>query len=400
MPSTIRNAHNPYPDLIVLGSTGSVGTQALDVARAHGIRVRGVTAHRSVATVEAQVREFAPDFAVLTDPAAAADLRARLADTATTVLSGFEGITEMLRTAETDNLLGITVENSILGSAGLLPTMETLRAGHKLALANKESLVVGGELVMSLAREKGATILPVDSEHCAIFQCLRAGDPSEISRILLTASGGPFFGYSKEQLAGVTKAMTLAHPTWKMGEKITVDSATLMNKGFELIEAVHLFGVTPEQVEVTVHRESMIHSMVEYLDHSIIAQISVPDMRHCVQYALTHPRRLPAGDTLPPADLFALGRMTFARPDGDAFPLLPLAADCIRRGGALPAVLNAADEVVVAAFLAERISFSAIPELIARTVEDLSSATAAHTYEEIMAADIAARARARALLPV
>ncbi len=384
-----------YPDLVVLGSTGSVGTQALDVARAHGIRVRGVSAHRSVNAVEAQVRAFAPDFAVMTDDGAAADLRVRIADTATQVLSGFDGVTEMLHGVSCDNPLGLVVENSILGSAGLLPTLETLKAGHKLALANKESLVVGGDLVMPLARETGSTILPVDSEHCAIFQCLRAGRREEISRILLTASGGPFFGYAKEQLAYVTKAMTLAHPTWKMGEKITVDSATLMNKGFELIEAVHLFDVKPEQVEVVVHRESMIHSMVEYVDNSIIAQMSVPDMRHCVQYALTHPRRLSAGDTLPPADLFSLGKLTFARPDGDAFPLLPLAADCIRRGGAIPAVLNAADEVVVDAFLKEKIRFSEIPELIAHTVEDLSSLSAAHTYEEIMAADRAARVVAR-----
>ncbi len=385
-----------YPDLIVLGSTGSVGTQALDVARTHGIRVRGVSAHRSVDAVEAQVRAFAPDFAVLTDQCAAADLRVRVSDTKTQVLAGFSGITEMLRSVSSDNPHGLVVENSILGSAGLLPTLETLRAGHKLALANKESLVVGGEIVMPLAREKETEILPVDSEHCAIFQCLRAGRREEISRILLTASGGPFFGYTQEQLRSVTKAMTLAHPTWKMGEKITVDSATLMNKGFELIEAVHLFGVTPEQVEVVVHRESMIHSMVEYVDHSIIAQMSVPDMRHCVQYALTHPRRLPAGDTLPPADLFSLGKLTFAAPDGEAFPLLPLAADCIHRGGAVPAVLNAADEVVVDAFLKEKISFYEIPALIARTVEDLSSVSSVHTYEDIMAADKAARETASA----
>ncbi len=387
-----------YPDLMVLGSTGSVGTQALDVARAHGIRVRGITAHRSVMAVEAQVREFHPDYAALTDASAASELRTRLADTNTRVLAGFEGITEMLHAVKTENPLGVTVENSILGSAGLLPTLETLKSGHRLALANKESLVVGGELVMSLARRMNTTILPVDSEHCAIFQCLRAGNPSEIRRILLTASGGPFFGYTREQLRDVTKAMTLAHPTWKMGEKITVDSATLMNKGFELIEAVHLFGVKPEAVDVTVHRESMIHSMVEYVDHSIIAQISVPDMRHCVQYALTHPRRLPAGDTLPPADLFALGQMTFARPDGEAFPLLPLAADCIRRGGALPAVLNAADEVVVAAFLAEKIPFHAIPELVAATVDAHADAASVHTYDGIMAADAAARETALSYL--
>ncbi len=387
-----------YPDLIVLGSTGSVGLQAMDVARAQDIRVRGVSAHRSVTAIEAQARAHRVEVAVLTDVAAAADLRVRLADTPTRVLAGTDGIIEMLHTVRTANPLGLTVENSILGEAGLLPTLETLRAGHTLALANKESLVVGGELVMQLARDRNTTILPVDSEHCAIFQCLRAGRHEEIKRLFLTASGGPFFGYTAEQLTTVTKEMTLRHPTWSMGAKITVDSATLLNKGFEIIEAVHLFGVSPAQIEVIVHRESMIHSMVEYIDNSIIAQLSVPDMRHCVQYALTHPRRLPAGDTLAEADLFSLGKLTFARPDGDAFPLLPLAVDCITRGGALPAVLNAANEVVVAAFLADRIRFCDIPALVARTVQDFHHTAAYHTYEEIMEADRMARARANRLL--
>lgn len=387
-----------YPDLIILGSTGSVGEQAVDVAVNHRIRVRGITAHRHVEAVEKQARVLRPDVAVMTDAAAAADLRVRLADTPTRVLAGFEGITEMLQSVKTENPLGITVENSILGEAGLLPTLETLKAGHKLALANKESLVVGGEPVMALAREKGTEILPVDSEHCAIFQCLRAGRREEIRKILLTASGGPFYGYTKEQLAAVTKAMTLCHPTWKMGAKITVDSATLMNKGFEVIEAVHLFGVRPEQVQVIVHRESMIHSMVEYIDHSIIAQLSVPDMRHCVQYALTHPRRLPAGDTLPEADLFSLGKLTFGRPDTEVFPLLALAVDCITAGGALPCVLNAANEVVVAAFLAERIRFCDIAELVTRTVDDLRNLSAWHSYEQILTADALARETAERLL--
>ncbi len=389
---------NQYPDLAVLGSTGSVGEQAIDVARTHHIPVRAVTAHRSVAAVESQIREFHPDFAVLTDESAAADLATRVADTHTRVLAGFDGITEVLHTLRTENPLGLTVENSILGEAGLLPTLETLKAGHKLALANKESLVVGGELVMELAREKGTTILPVDSEHCAIFQCLRAGRAEEIKKILLTASGGPFYGYTKDQLQTVTKAMTLNHPTWKMGAKITVDSATLMNKGFEVIEAVHLFGVTPEQVEVIVHRESMIHSMVEYIDHSIIAQMSVPDMRHCVQYALTHPRRLPAEGMLAEADLFSLGRLTFGRPDTEVFPLLALARDCIKAGGALPCVLNAANEVIVAAFLRESIRFCEIPDLVARTVEELAYTSAWHTYHQLMEADTMARETARRLL--
>ena len=380
-----------YPDLVILGCTGSVGSQAADVAAAHGIRVRGLSARQNVTEVEAQARRFRPDYAVMTDPDAAADLKVRLRDTDICVLSGFEGISHMLATLKTDNPRGITVENSILGEAGLGPTLETLKAGHRLALANKESLVVGGELVMELCRETGGDILPVDSEHCAIFQCLRAGRREEIKKIMLTASGGPFFGYSREQLAGVTKEMTLRHPTWKMGAKITVDSATLMNKGFEVNEAVHLFGVRPDQVQVVVHRESMIHSMVEYIDHSIIAQLSVPDMRHCVQYALTHPDRLPAGETVGELDLLSVGTLSFAPPDGTAFPLLPLAVDCITRGGALPAVLNAANEEVVAAFLSDRIRFCDIPELVSRVVETCSEAATRHSYEDILAYDRSAR---------
>ncbi len=395
----MKHAHaSPYPDLVVLGSTGSVGTQALDVARTHRIRVRGITAHRQVACIEAQVRAFHPDYAVMTDPQAARELMVALADTNTCVLSGFDGITEMLHSLKTDNPHGITVENSILGSAGLTPTLETLRAGHKLALANKESLVVGGELVMPLAKEKNTTILPVDSEHCAIFQCLRAGATSEINRLWLTASGGPFFGYTKNQLSTVTRDMTLAHPTWKMGAKITVDSATLMNKGFELIEAAHLFQVSPDRVSVIVHRESMIHSMVEYIDNSIIAQISVPDMRHCVQYALTHPARLPADGALAEADLFSLGRLTFAAPDSEAFPLLPFARHCINRGGTLPCALNAANEEVVAAFLTDRIPFHAIPTLVMETVTRMEGDTTTVTPESLRDTDTRARALAGYLI--
>ena len=381
---------NPnFPDLIVLGSTGSVGEQAVDVARAHRIPVRAVTAHRSVATVEAQVREFHPDFAVMTDESAAADLRARVADTDTKVLSGFAGITEVLHTVKTENPLGITAENSILGEAGLLPTLETLKAGHKLALANKESLVVGGELVMSLAKEKGTTILPVDSEHCAIFQCLRAGHHDEINRILLTASGGPFYGYTKEQLQTVTKAMTLAHPTWKMGAKITVDSATLMNKGFEVIEAVHLFGVPAEAVEVVIHRESILHSAVEYIDSSIIGELSVPDMRMCVEYAVSYPDREPS--MCPPLDLCALGKLTFSHPDREAFPFLDLSSRAIAMGGAMPAVMNAADEVAVAAFLAERIGFTDIYDVVTETFESMTSAQSCLELDDIISSDREAR---------
>ncbi|MBE6585409.1 MAG: 1-deoxy-D-xylulose-5-phosphate reductoisomerase [Ruminococcaceae bacterium] len=392
-----------YPDLIVLGSTGSVGTQAVDVARGqtaqgHHISIRGVTAHRDVATIEDQIREFYPDFAVMTNETAAADLRIKVADTNTTVLAGYEGIREMLGTIKTENPLGITVENSILGEAGLLPTLYTLEAGHRLALANKESLVVGGELVMALCRAKGQEILPVDSEHCAIFQCMRAGRTEEVRKIWLTASGGPFYGYTREQLLTVTKTQTLAHPTWKMGAKITVDSATLMNKGFEVIEAVHLFGVKPKDVEVVVHRESMIHSMVEYNDYSIIAQMSVPDMRHCVQYALTHPYRTSAEGVMKPLNLFDVGKLTFARPDLETFPLLKLAMDAITVGGAVPAALNAANEVVVAAFLQEKIRFCEISEYVTRVVEDLKGVSGWHSYDGIMEADKLARQSAEALI--
>ncbi len=392
------NRNYNYPDLVILGSTGSVGTQAADVARGHGIPVRGVTAHRDVAAIETQIREFRPDFAVMTDKAAAADLKISVADTNTKVLVGFEGIREMLTSVKTDNPMGVTVENSILGEAGLAPTLYTLEAGHRLALANKESLVVGGELVMSLCRATGQEILPVDSEHCAIFQCMRAGRPEEVRKIWLTASGGPFYGYTKDQLATVTKAQTLAHPTWKMGAKITVDSATLMNKGFEVIEAVHLFGVDPQNVTVVVHRESMIHSMVEYTDYSIIAQMSVPDMRHCVQYALTHPYRSSAEGVMRPLDLFEIGQLTFARPDTETFPLLRLAVDAITLGGAVPAVLNAANEVVVAAFLAEKIRFCEIAEYVSRVVEDMKGASGWHSYDSIMEADKLARQSAIALI--
>ena len=390
---TTENKAFSYPDMVVLGSTGSVGEQAIDVALSHGIRVRALSARSSVARVEEQARALKPEFCIMDDPAAAASLKTALADTSVRVLCGVEGISEMLASLKTDNENGIVVENSILGKAGLLPTVEVLRAGYPLALANKESLVVGGDIVMPLAREKGIEILPVDSEHCAIFQCLRAGRREEISRILLTASGGPFYGYTKEQLKSVTLADTLKHPTWNMGAKITVDSATLMNKGFEVIEAVHLFGVDPSQIEVVVHRESIIHSMVEYIDNSVIAQMSVPDMRHCVQYALTHPHRTDAGKTMKKLDLFTQGSLTFSRPDKEVFGLLGLAFSCIETGGALPAALNAANEVAVAAFLKEKISFSQISETVSRSVDIMKARGAAdiHTLDGILETDADAR---------
>ena len=373
-----------FSPIAVLGSTGSVGEQALDVARASGVPVRALCAGTSVRRMEEQVREFRPAACAMADERAAAELRIALADTDTRIYAGADGICEMIAESEAD-----TVVNAIIGEAGLRSTLTTLEYKKKLALANKESLVVAGEIVMDLAHRNGQDILPVDSEHCAIYQCLQAGRRQDVKRLLLTASGGPFYGKSAEELRGITVEQTLAHPTWKMGAKITVDSATLMNKGFEVIEAVYLFGVSPDQVEVVVHRESIIHSMVEYVDNSVIAQLSVPDMRLCVQYALTGPVRTPS--PLAPLDLTAMGKLTFFKPDMDTFILLPCAIRAIRAGGALPAVLNAANEVAVAHFLNHEITFRQISETVSQVTDDLQSAAETHTLEGILAWDREAR---------
>ena len=395
-----NNNLNRLPDMVILGSTGSVGEQAVDVAIKHGLRVHALSADKSVGKIEQQARQLMPEYCIMNDEGAARELSLRLADTGVKVLVGTDGIGEMLASIKTDNPSGIVVENSILGKSGLIPTIKVLESGYPLALANKESLVVGGEIVMPLAKEKGITILPVDSEHCAIFQCLRAGENNEIKKILLTASGGPFYGDNKEALRNVTLADTLKHPTWTMGAKITVDSATLMNKGFEVIEAVHLFGVASSQIEVVVHRESIIHSMVEYIDNSVIAQMSVPDMRHCGQYALTHPHRTVAENTTPPLDLFAKGKLTFMRPDMEVFSLLPLAYSCIERGGALPCALNAANEIAVAAFLNQKIPFWKISDTVEKAVEymDGQGAATVHTLDGILEIDTLAREYAQTLL--
>ena len=370
-----------YSDVIVLGSTGSVGTQAIDVAKKEGIRVLALSADSNVKLIEAQARELRVCACAMNNESAAAELKIRLADTDIKVYSGRDGICAMIH--DIDSSDGNTVAiNSIVGGAGLLPTLAVLESGKKLALANKESLVVAGHEVMRIAKERGTEILPVDSEHSAIFQSLRAGDKKEIKRILLTASGGPFFGHTKEQLAGITPERALAHPTWKMGAKITIDSATLMNKGFEVIEAVHLFEVEPEAVQVVVHRESIIHSAIEYIDNSIIAQMSNPDMRHCVQYALTHPHR--TWGVTEPLDIFSRGTLTFAKPDMETFRLLSLAYEAIKMGGGVPAVLNFANEVAVAAFLDNKIGFTDIFDIVEDTVEKYSYASKIFNVDEIL----------------
>ena len=371
-------------NIAVLGSTGSVGEQALDVADKFGMRVSAISANKNVKRVEEQARKFKVSAVAMADESAAAELKVRLADTNTTVFAGDSGICEMIEREKRDVVL-----NSIIGEAGLLPTLSVIRSGSRLALANKESLVVAGEIVTAAARENGVEILPVDSEHCAIFQCLKSGKDKEVKRILLTASGGPFFGKKAEELRDIRVEQALAHPTWKMGAKITIDSATLMNKGFEVIEAVHLFGIPADRIQVVVHRESIIHSMVEYIDNSIIAQMSVPDMRLCAQYAITYPDREMA--VIDELDLFEVSKLTFARPDTETFALLSYAIDCVGKGGALPAVLNAANEVAVARFLEGKMGFFAITEAVCSVVDEMQWAKERHSLEDIIACDRAAR---------
>lgn len=369
----------------VLGSSGSVGTQALDVCEKLGLRVDALTGGRNDQLLEEQIRRFRPRFCAMADADAARALRTRVRDTDTKIFEGEEGILALI--GETD---AKTAVNSILGLAGLAPTLAAARRGMRIATANKESIVAAGDLVNAAIRENGAELIPVDSEHSAIFQCLHCGTHGEVKRILLTASGGPFFGYTKEQLERVTRADALRHPTWKMGAKITVDSATLMNKGLEVIEAVRLFGVSPAQITVVVHRESIIHSAVEYIDNAVIAELSHPDMRECVQYALTYPHRVPA--VIEPLDLLKVGTLTFKRPDTEAFPLLALAFRAIETGGLMPAVLSAANEAAVSLFLADKIRFAEIAAVVERAMDGFNNKSD-FTVEDVFSADREARKR-------
>ena len=368
----------------ILGATGSVGTSAASVARKSSLKIDFISVDKNISGAEALVREFSIPTVAVRDEAAARTLRASLSDTDTRVLAGEEGILTGIMESKSE----VTV-NSILGMAGLKPTLAVIDAGKRLALANKESLVIAGDIVTSRARSAHVEILPVDSEHSAIFQSLLAGKRSEIKRIILTASGGPFYGKSRDDLKLVTPALALAHPTWKMGKKITVDSATLMNKGFEVIEAAHLFGVGAEKIEVVVHRESILHSAIEYIDNSIIGELSVPDMRSCVQYAVDYPHRTEA--VIEPLDLFSVGTLSFMRPDYEAFPLLSLAKRTMCEGGAMGAVLNAADEVAVEAFLSGRLSFLGISEVVCEAFERMLYARDMTSLEDIFATDAEAR---------
>lgn len=344
--------------LVILGSTGSIGLQALDVAEKLGYPITALAAGSQVKEMERQIRMYRPQLAVLYNAEAAKDLKNRVRDLPVTVLSGIEGLCAAASLEESDMVL-----NAVVGMVGLLPTLAAIKACKDVALANKETLVAGGAFVTEAVVGKGVKLLPVDSEHSAIFQCLQGAPPSNraLHKLILTASGGPFFARTAEQLEQVTLADALKHPNWSMGAKITIDSATMMNKGLELIEARWLFDVPPEQIEIVIHRESVVHSLIEYDDFSVIAQLGVPDMRIPIQYALTYPERVPS-----PVKQLRLAQwknLTFYEPDNTAFPAMNICREAIRRGGLYPAAVNAANEEAVALFREERIGFTAITKL-------------------------------------
>ena len=375
-------------NLAILGSTGSIGTQTLDVVRAHPemFRVAALAAHRSDERIEAQIREFSPAVAVLTDEEAAARLRARYHG-ATEILSGAEGLLAAAALSAVD-----TVVTSLMGFAGLAPTLAAIDAGKDIALANKETLVVAGELVMGAAKARGVAILPVDSEHCALFQCLQGEKRDAVERLILTASGGPFRGKKTADLAAVSLADCLNHPTWAMGKKITVDSATLVNKGLEVIEAHWLYDMPYDQIDVVVHPQSIVHSMVEFRDGAVMAQLGMPDMRLPIQYALTYPARIASDFSR--LDFSRLGALTFTAPDTETFRGLTLAVEAGRTGGTVPCVMNAANEVAVEAFLGGFIGFLDIY----RIMEETSTARPVRqtvTFETLQEEDAWARRYAR-----
>ena len=371
----------------ILGSTGSIGTQSLVVCKKMGYPVYALTAHSNWKLLEQQVREFSPEIAVLTDPDAAEQLRLALQDTKTMVLSGMDGILEVVSHRTQD-----TVINALMGVAGLLPTVRAIEAGNHVALANKETLVAGGKLVTELVREKGVLLTPIDSEHSAIFQCLQGNTADSVQRLIITASGGPFYGKSREELKGIRKEQALRHPNWSMGAKITIDSSTLMNKGLEFIEAMWLFSMPPEKIQIVVHPQSIIHSMVEYVDGSVMAQMGAPDMMIPIQYALTWPERFDS-----PAkrlDLLSCGDLTFGKPDLETFTCL---ADCIeaaKRGGLYPCIVNGANEEAVSLFLQDRIGYLDLFAAVRAALDHFAPGDYT-SAEDVLEADRMARAFVR-----
>lgn len=374
----------------VLGSTGSIGTQALEVCEKHGMEITALAAHSSIDLLEEQTRKYSPEYVCIYSEKKYSELKQRLADTTVKVLCGMDGLCTIAALEQNDIVL-----NSVVGMVGLLPTLTAINAGKDLALANKETLVAGGELVMSAAEKKGVKIYPVDSEHSAVFQCLQGNKRNQLSKMILTASGGPFFGYSYEQLKSVTKADALNHPNWDMGNKITIDSATLMNKGLEFIEAKWLFDLRPDQIEIVVHRQSVVHSAVEYNDYSVIAQMGVPDMKIPIQYALLYPDRMECPTKR--LSLTDYGTLTFQKPDYETFKCLSTAIEGIKRGGAYPCLINSANEEAVRAFLNDEIPFIQIGEIVSSVLEKFPQSSI-NSYDDVMKADSAAREYVRSII--
>lgn len=368
--------------LIILGSTGSIGVQALEVAERNGYKVTALAAGKNTELLEKQARKFKPDVVAVSDNNAANDLKIRLADTSVKVLSGEEGVCAAAQYE------GDIVLNAIVGIAGLRPTLAAINAGKTIALANKETLVAGGEIVNRRLDETGVKLLPVDSEHSAIFQSLQGAPKGSLKKILLTASGGPFYGKTKKELESVTVKDALNHPNWSMGAKITVDSATLMNKGLEVIEAVRLFDVSPDDIEVLVHRQSIVHSGIELSDGAVIAQLGTPDMRLPIQYALTYPER--ADFAFEHLSLADIGTLTFSKPDMDTFRCLPICIEAVKRGGLAPAAVNGANEEAVALFLSGKIKFLQIAEMAEKALNSVNNKKE-YTLEDVFEADKAAR---------
>ena len=369
-------------DLVILGSTGSIGTQSLEVAKQQGYKVTGLVAGWNIDLLEKQAREWRPLSVAVFDEKKAKDLKIKLSDTDIKVLSGEEGVCEVAGGR------GNAAINAIVGIAGLKPTLSAIESGKTIALANKETLVTGGEIVNRKAKEKGVRILPVDSEHSAIFQSLQGAPKGSLKKILLTASGGPFFGKQKKDLENVTVKEALNHPNWSMGAKITIDSATLMNKGLEVIEAVHLFGISADNIEVLVHRQSIIHSGVELSDGAVIAQLGTPDMRLPIQYALTYPER--SDYAFEKLDLFKVGTLTFEKPDTNTFRCLPLCVKAIKEGGIAPTVVNGANEEAVRLFLDGKIKFLQIADLVENALNSVDNKKEI-TLDDIFEADSLAR---------
>ncbi|MBO4343305.1 MAG: 1-deoxy-D-xylulose-5-phosphate reductoisomerase [Clostridia bacterium] len=370
--------------ITILGSTGSIGTQTIETACHLGLKIDALAANSNSALLEEQLRRTGAKICALADEKAAKDLKERIPDLDVKILAGKDAASEIAAKSPSDTLV-----NAIIGFSGLAPTVEAIKSGKNIAIANKETLVAAGELVMPLAREKNVSVLPIDSEHCAIHECLRGAQKSEIKKLIITGSGGPFFGYKKEDLQNVTPEMALKHPNWNMGKGITVYSSTLVNKGLELIEAMRLFDVPEDKIEVIINRQSIVHSLVEFADGSVMAQLATPDMRLCIQYALTYPLRVKG--LTKPLDLASVGTLNFYNVDNDAFPSVDMARRAVRTGGINPCVYNASNETCVDLFLQRKIKYTDIFTLIDSACKKFGKGEGELTLEKVIKADAEAR---------